>query len=125
MKLDTIHTDGRGSINLLLGDLEEHEEVTIFKTNKGYARGGCIHEKSEEYCCIIEGMVEYVVGSTARICRRGDIVYIPKNTPHYYITLENSVVIEWGANPEEKKEKHLETRKIVDEINANEKLKGK
>jgi mannose-6-phosphate isomerase-like protein (cupin superfamily) len=120
MELKTIHEDDRGKIYLLLGDLTSHEEITIFKTYEGYARGGCIHPESNEHCCIMEGEVEYIVGDKKIQCKKGDTVFIPKNTPHYYISKKESLVMEWGATPEEKKNKHIETRKIVVNINNEE-----
>jgi len=118
MKLDTIHKDRRGSICLVTGDLKQFQEVTIFHTRQGFARGGCIHAKNCEYTTVIEGAVRYKIGSKDRILTCGQTMVIPKNTPHYFISLTNSVVIEWGATPEEKSEKHLATRKIVDAINS-------
>lgn len=118
MEFKQIHSDKRGTINLLLGDLKEHQEVTIFTTNKGFARGGCIHNLNDEYNCVIEGQIEYFIGSNSMILSTGDSVRIPKSTPHYFYSITNSVVMEWGASPEEKKEHHPEFRKKVEEINA-------
>lgn len=119
MKLETIHTDRRGSINLLTGDLKQFQEVTVFKTGQGFARGGCIHAKNCEYVTVIEGAVRYKVGSKDRILSCGQIMVVPKNTPHYFISLTDSVVLEWGATPEEKFVKHPKTRAIVDAINSS------
>lgn len=119
MKLDTIHKDRRGSICLVTGDLKQFQEVTIFTTNNGFARGGCIHKKSDEFATVIEGAVRYRIGSRDSILVCGQSLTIPKNTPHYFVSLVDSVVMEWGATPEEKTEKHLATRKIVDEINSS------
>lgn len=122
MEMKTIHSDDRGDINLILGsDLCGLDEITIFTTKKGHARGGCIHLNSNEHCCLIAGEVEYFVGDFIFKCKPGDPISIPRNTPHYFVAKTDSVMAEWGASPEEKKNKHLETRKIVDEI--NEKLK--
>ena len=119
MKLDTIHKDRRGSISLMTEDLKQFQEVTVFNTKGGFARGGCIHKKSEEFTIVIEGAVRYVMGGKGLILVCGQSTTIPKNTPHYFISLVDSVVIEWGALPEEKAEKHLATRKIVDAINSS------
>jgi len=100
MHLDTIHKDERGDIHLLLGDLDTLEEVTIFKTKKGFARGGCIHHKSDEYCVLFEGEVIYIIGDKRSVCKPGDRIYIPVNTPHYFIALSDCVMAEWGAPPE-------------------------
>ena len=120
MKLETIQTDKRGSINLLLDDLKTLEEVTIFITKSGYARGGCIHELHDEHCCVIEGEVAYYIGQGGYCCtilEMGDSIIIPKNTPHLFTSLTDSVVLEWGAIPAEKQCKHVEFRAIVDKIN--------
>ena len=57
-----------------------------------------------------------MLGGTPHELRVGDALKIPKGTPHYFIAIEDSTVAEWGATPEEKVEKHLETRKIVDRV---------
>lgn len=119
MKLDSIHQDDRGSIHVIKDDDLGHPEVTIFTTGAGYARGGCIHHKSDEYCTVISGEVKYVIGDEKHILTDGMSVIIPRGTPHYFISWGYSVVMEWGATPEEKKEKHPEFRRIVDEINDN------
>jgi len=117
MKLREIHTDDRGTISLLENDLVNYPEVTIFKTNKGYARGGCIHNISDEYCTVIEGHVEYWIGDDMLDMSDGDSMKIPKGTPHYFVSVTDSIVLEWGATVEEKQNKHVEFRKIVDKIN--------
>lgn len=119
LKLEKIHEDKRGDIYLMIGDdLKEHEEITLFTTKKGYARGGCIHNFNDEYCCVLEGKINYFVGEEkSKLVKKGEIVRIPKAKPHYFISLTDSLVIEWGATPEEKKEKHPEFRKKANDIN--------
>lgn len=117
MQLENIHTDDRGAIYSLNGDLSCFPEVTIFKTNKGFARGGCIHHLNDEFCCLLEGEVKYIVGESIHLLNAGDCVKIPKATPHYFISLTDSVMAEWGATVEEKKEKHQQYRQIVEEHN--------
>jgi len=122
LQLHKIHEDDRGAIFLIKGDLKEHEEITLFTTKKGLARGGCIHKKNDEHCVVLEGKIIYYIGEAIKsnaglLCDKGDSVLIPKNTPHYFIAFEDSLVMEWGATPEEKLEKHKETREIVEEIN--------
>jgi mannose-6-phosphate isomerase-like protein (cupin superfamily) len=115
MKLEKIHQDERGEIWTLMIDGVEH---TFLKSNKGYARGGCIHKFSEEHAVILQGSVEYhVQGKKPRIYRKGESLLIQPNCPHYFIALENAIVLEWGPSPEEKKEKHPDWRKVVDRIN--------
>ena len=117
MKFAELHSDARGTVNILTEDLG-HPEVTIFTTKKGMARGGCIHHQSKEYVCVISGKIKYVCPQTTVYLTTGDSFTIPKSTPHYFYSVTDSVVAEWGANEEEKKEKHLEYRKIVEHINT-------
>jgi len=123
MKLEMIHEDERGSISLLT-DLLKYPEITVFKTYEGFARGGCVHNIHNEFCCIAEGVVEYHIGNTVMTVGEGQSVIIKKGTPHYYIALTDCTVLEWGADPDEKKEKHSACRAIVERIN-NEKLSEK
>lgn len=118
-----IHEDERGEIYLLKGSaLKEHEEITIFTCKQNFARGGCIHMIHDEHCVVLEGKIEYHNGDKTYIMRPGECITILKNTPHYFIAKTDSIVMEFGATPDEKKCKHLETRKKVDAINA-EKIK--
>lgn len=117
MKLESIQTDDRGSISILTG-FQNYPEVTIFTTKSGYARGGCIHNIHDEFVCVIEGSIDYYEGNHKFSLNEGQTIMIPRGTPHYFFSKKNSVVLEWGASPEEKKVKHSEMRKIVDDINA-------
>lgn len=117
MKLSSIHQDKRGSVFAITDEDLGHPEVTIFTTNAGFARGGCIHTISDEYVCVISGEIEYVIGDTIHILRDGDSVIVPAGTPHYFTSWSFSVVQEWGATIAEKQEKHKEFRQIVDRIN--------
>jgi hypothetical protein len=116
MKLTKIHEDERGEIWLLEG-FEKYPEVTLFKTNAGYARGGCIHNINDEFTCVLEGDIVYFNGNDREFLTPGCNTIILKGTPHYYISVTDSVVLEWGATPEEKKEKHPQFREIVNKIN--------
>lgn len=117
MKLKQIHKDFRGTIDIING-LDKYPEVTVFKTKAEHARGGCIHKDNEEFVCVIEGIIEYYSGEERRRLFPGDSFHIPKNTPHYFISMTDSTVLEWGATEEEKQEKHDKFRRIVDEINS-------
>ena len=120
MKFVKIHEDMRGEIALVLDVLPDGREVTIFTTKKGYARGGCIHRESDEDCAVIVGEIEYWIGSEKPVILvRGDACCIKANTPHYFTALTDTVVMEWGALPWEKKEKYPPSRKLVDNINLN------
>jgi len=123
VKLIEKHSDERGKIFLLADDLGNLSEITIFLTNRGYARGGCIHKDSDEHTCVIKGAVLYNLGNDPlkdepKVLIEGQSMKIPKNTPHYFFALEDSIVLEWGPKPSEKKEKHEETRRIVEFLNA-------
>ena len=117
MKLSLIHQDNRGQILSLKSDNFYYPEVTIFETNAGFARGGCIHNLSDEFCTVVSGQVEYVIGEELHILSDGMSISIPKGTPHYFTSWGYSVVLEWGATIEEKGVKHAEYRQIVDRIN--------
>lgn len=120
MELKTIHSDDRGSINIVTGGFEEYPEATIFVTKAGYARGGCVHNINDEFVCVLEGRIEYFTTELKSpvVMTSGHSTVIRRASPHYFVSVTDSVVMEWGATPEEKKEKHVEYRKIVDEINA-------
>jgi mannose-6-phosphate isomerase-like protein (cupin superfamily) len=117
MRLENIHKDHRGSIFLLLDGIGQFCEVTIFKTNRGAARGGCVHNIHDEFCCVIDGEVKYVIGEKICFLSAGRTVMIKKGTPHYFISTTDSIVMEWGASSDEKKNKHPRFRAIVDSIN--------
>ncbi len=117
LSLEKIHEDQRGEIYLIKGDLKEHQEITMFTTKKDFARGGCIHRINNEFNTVLEGEIRYFIGDKNLVMKKGDSVVIPKNSPHYFISLTDSLVQEWGCTPEEKIEKHKEFRAIVDEIN--------
>lgn len=117
MKLNLIHQDKRGSISSLISDNLPFDEVTVFETNAGFARGGCVHNINDEFCTVIAGQVEYVIGDELHILSDGMSVKIPKGTPHYFISWGYSMVLEWGASVAEKQVKHVEYRQIVDRIN--------
>jgi len=124
LKLSKIHSDARGSIKALLGsELKPYPEVTVFTTNKGYARGGCIHSVSSEHICVLAGSISffYSENETQLDMKAGDAFTIEPNTPHYFVALEDSVVLEWGPQMEEKNEKYMKFREIVNRI--NEKVK--
>jgi len=121
MRFKKIHEDTRGEIAVVLDILPGDRELTIFTTNKGYARGGCVHRHNGEACVVIKGAILYVIGNNEPLnLSCGDTCYIEPNTPHYFIALTNeTVVLEWGATEEEKKERDPQFRHIVDTINEN------
>jgi len=117
MEITKIHEDERGLIEALTG-LSVYEEVTLFFTKKGKARGGCVHHIHDEYCVVIEGCVDFFLNDYCHRMKVGQSVLIPKHIPHYFIAITDCIVAEWGATKEEKRDKHIETRKLVDEINV-------
>jgi mannose-6-phosphate isomerase-like protein (cupin superfamily) len=120
IKLSKIHSDNRGSIKSLLGkELLPYPEVTLFHTKKGFARGGCIHSVSSEHICVLAGEIDffYTENETQLTMKAGDSFTIPPVTPHYFVALQDSVVLEWGPQMSEKGERHLGFRAKVDAIN--------
>lgn len=122
MELKLIHSDNRGKIHILTG-FNTYPEVTLFKTNSGYSRGGCIHNLHDEYICVLEGTVDYTFEDKDRDkiykirLNDGETYKIPKGTPHYFYSVTHSTVLEWGCEESEKKQKHVVFRAIVDTIN--------
>lgn len=134
MKLDHIFSDHRGTIHAITEGLYKYPEVAIMQTKAGLARGGCIHNNSKEYLTVLEGKIIYVYGGGFHCSNTdhatvnnkghhevtmevGDSITIEPKTPHYFISLTDSTVAEWGADLSEKQEKHEEFRKIVMEYN--------
>jgi len=119
MELAKIHQDERGEIWVLLIEGKEHTFLTV---KKNFARGGCIHVFSQEHAVVIEGSVEYHIrGRRPRVYGKGESISIPQNCPHYFVAVEDSILLEWGPSPEEKKEKYKQWRKVVDKINKEAK----
>ena len=118
MQLKEISQDNRGYINILEGEELGCEEANISFTKQGFSRGGCIHNSNDEYLLVISGEISLVNGEFFYMLTKGDVVNITKKTPHYYVATKDSLVMEWGATKEEKKEKFKEFREIVDRINS-------
>jgi len=117
LEFEKIHEDKRGEIYLVTGLFPEGRELTLFTTKKGYARGGCIHKDNDESCCVLSGVIEYYIeGRRPERFSKGRGTLIPKNHQHFFIALTDTIVVEWGATPAEKKQKG-KWRKYVDEIN--------
>jgi mannose-6-phosphate isomerase-like protein (cupin superfamily) len=123
MELTNINEDSRGFIKTLVGDLSFVPEITIFKTKAGMARGGCIHPNSQEHLVVVEGTINYIyrmIDSTLqyKVLTVGESITIVPNVPHYFISITDSIVLEWGPKIEEKQDKYEEFRKIVLGINS-------
>ena len=119
LKLKEINQDDRGYINILEGNDLGCEEANISFTKKGFARGGCIHNDNDEHLLVISGEINLICGEFLYMLTKGGVVNIGRKTPHYYVASKDSLVMEWGATIEEKKEKDPDFRKIVDRINDN------
>jgi len=122
MQLEHIHQDDRGEIKALVGsEFLPAEEVTVFTTEHGYARGGCIHRESSEHICVLAGRIVFVIKGEQEnadiVMCAGDSYTIPPNTPHYFYSITDSVVMEWGPKISEKGERDEAFRKIVDAMN--------
>ena len=113
--LKQIHSDKRGEIWILDG-FASFSECKILKTNKGSARGGCVHTQ-DEYLVVLEGTIGLACGETYYLLNKGDSRKILANTPHYFYSIKDSVVSEWGASLEGTT-KDPEFLKIVEEING-------
>jgi len=119
LRYKEIQKDERGEISVLYDtDDGGQKEITILKTNKGFARGGCIHRLNNELSIVIKGKIRFIGAKLkSEVYIEDDMIWIDKGTPHYFVALEDSITIEWGATLDEKKEKDKKMRKIVDEIN--------
>lgn len=121
MLFKKIYEDKRGEIYVVTGLFMEEKELALFTTRKGYSRGGCIHKNNGEWCCVLKGEICYCIEGQRLTCmKRGDTVFIPKNTQHYFIAQTDCVVIEWGATPAEKKQKGIWREYVV---KINERMK--
>ena len=132
MEINKVHEDERGEIYTITGEEMSTPEITLLITNKGFARGGCVHKLHDEFCVCVEGLVEhYVEGKPERETDpapqhkegfnltnliKGKPVLIPHEKPHYLYSKTDSVVLEWGAKIDETTQ-HPETRAFIDEIN--------
>lgn len=120
MEIKKVWSDKRGETFSLTDENLGWQEVAIFHTKAGVARGGCIHPNSSEMLCVISGEIEYVYGEDMqKICLYpGDSFLTDPNTPHYFLSKTDSIVMEWGPLLEEKQAKHDRFREIVNAINA-------
>jgi mannose-6-phosphate isomerase-like protein (cupin superfamily) len=118
-KLDQVHKDQRGEIYALKKGLKDNKEIAFLRTNKGFARGGCIHRINDEFSVILEGKVHYFIGDNELVVGEGELIKIPRNTPHCFISLTDSLIAEWGCLLEEKVEKYKPLKDMVDKINKN------
>lgn len=126
MEIKKIHEDDRGSIFSITGpELNGIPELSILKTNAGYCRGGCVHRKSFEHLVVLKGQIDYHYKLPVEMEERiqplyeGQQITIAPNTTHYIDSINDSIIMEFGPHPDEKKEKDPQFRKIVDEHNKS------
>ena len=128
-----VNEDERGEISVLFDPVEEdNKEIAILRTNKGFVRGGCVHNLNDEIVLVVKGKVQYHIITKwkkknpntlidgedhVQILVGGDKILVPKGKPHYYISLTDSIVIEFGATTPEKQKKHPEIREMVERLN--------
>ena len=48
------------------------------------------HPNEEQYMLILEGKIKMVLGDEMKILESGDLIHIPRNTPHCIMTLGDS-----------------------------------
>jgi|SRR3989338_2014273 len=122
MELKKIHEDKRGYIYLVEDLLKGNKEFTFLEIKKGFARGGCLHSKDENFV-VIKGRIEYIHGEKKEIVTSGESRTIPAFEPHAFIALEDSIVSEWGITTKEKEmdKKDPKLRGIIDELNNKNK----
>ena len=113
MRLDKVHEDHRGSIYTLT---DEDELCNILFTNKGKARGGCMH-KLDEHLIVFKGEIELFIDNVSYTMKAGDCRTIPSAIPHYLVSKTDSIVSESGAKGEilGKYKPHLDK---INEINS-------
>ncbi len=124
LDLKKVHEDDRGYIYLVRNLLENNKEFTFLETKKGFARGGCLHPK-DEYVVVLKGKIKLILGNEEKELVTGQSMKIPANKTHAWVALEDSILSEWGVTEEEKKERDLELRKIIDRINEENKKSSK
>lgn len=122
MKLNDVHEDARGSIKNITG-FKNFEEAVLIETREGFARGGCIHT-ADEKLVVLEGRIELQLNIPILSPGRknwchldaGESIIIPAAVAHYYRSLTDSIVMEWGPD-KDGNERDLKMRAIVDAIN--------
>ena len=48
------------------------------------------HPNEEQYMLILEGKIKMVLGDEMKILESGDLIHIPRNTPHCAMTISDS-----------------------------------
>ena len=122
LEIKKIDQNKQGEIYSLEGDSLPFQDLTILITKQGFARGGSVHNLHDENTVIISGDVTYFKkGRAPEHLTAGEKKFsgtiIPKEVPHYFISLSDSIVLEWGVSPEEKAGEYKPYREIVNKIN--------
>lgn len=94
MNLEKIHTDKRGEVYIITDNGKEISNLLY--TKEGFARGGCVH-KEEEHLFVVRGRIKLFIPEKEMELSDTECVYIPANTPHYFVSFTDSIVMEAGA----------------------------
>jgi quercetin dioxygenase-like cupin family protein len=93
------------------------QEVLVFEIKAGKLRGGEIHS-GPQYSVCVYGSIEVVLKQNGKcnvsLLSAGSVIIIPKNTPHLFRALEDSVFVEW-KKPGVETEYYDPFRRIVEE----------
>lgn len=118
IELIDIHEDKRGYIKLVKDLLPENREFTFLELKKDFARGGCMHTE-DEFFVVIKGMIRVIIGKDDRCYWEGRSGILPKNEPHCFIAVHDSIIAEWGIKSEDKEKdiKDERMRRLVQSIN--------
>jgi hypothetical protein len=105
------------------------KEISIIKLNKDKAIGGCMHE-SEEYWTILDGCVVVSNGTINEVALPPDAGTFLNKVPHAFFAEEDSIIIEYGLCPKDKKdspkdEELLNRVKLFNDIYKEEKKNDK
>ena len=94
------------------------KEISVITLHRGKACGGCIHSK-DEYYCILKGLVTVMKGDKVFVEKVPSSGTFTKGTPHGFYALEESIIIEFGISPDEKKRniKNKEMLEKIDKLN--------
>lgn len=114
-EMKKIFEDKRGEMYAI--PLTDNKDILIYTTNKGYARGGGYHMRDDEFFIVIKGTVNFLIGERWATYREGGSGVVPKNYPHMMIAEEDCIMMEWGADREDKNHYHNDYRKHVESLN--------
>lgn len=97
MKIEKVNEDSRGEVFVITGGPKKYDRLVLLTTKSGYARGGDYHKKSKQNCTVIDGCMLYTLkGSPTLVLKAGDTVVSPRNIPHIFFALKDSLMMEWG-----------------------------